>query len=65
MALPLYIPIYMTDTKDLKQQISALKREIAVEASLEKVRTIAMAMKQPGDMLKICKTIAQQLKNSV
>ncbi|RTL57587.1 MAG: GHKL domain-containing protein [Sphingobacteriales bacterium] len=52
----------MNKSPDLKQQVAVLKREITIEDSLEKVRSIAMAMKQPGDMLKICKTISQQLQ---
>ena len=36
--------------------------ELEIETSLERVRTVAMAMKQPGDMLSVCKTISQQLQ---
>jgi signal transduction histidine kinase len=36
-------------------------RELEIETSLEKVRSVAMGMKEAADMLKICKTIAQQL----
>ncbi len=35
--------------------------ELKIEAALERVRATAMAMKQPADMLNICKTISQQL----
>ena len=62
MALPFFIFIYMNKPPDLKQQVTALKREIKIEASLERVRTIAMTMKRPDDMLKICKIISQQLQ---
>jgi hypothetical protein len=37
-------------------------RELEIEASLEKVRTIAMAMRKPDDMLEVCKTISLQLE---
>ena len=37
------------------------KRELEIEASLEKVRVVAMGMKQRADMTKICKTISLQL----
>jgi signal transduction histidine kinase len=36
-------------------------RELEIETSLEKVRTAAMGMKKPEDMLDICKTIAGQM----
>ncbi|XVJ67131.1 MAG: SnoaL-like domain-containing protein [Lacibacter sp.] len=36
-------------------------RELEIETALEKVRSVAMGMKQADDMLLICKTIAQQL----
>ncbi|MBX7109554.1 MAG: adenylate/guanylate cyclase domain-containing protein [Chitinophagales bacterium] len=41
----------------LKQQ----QRELDIEASLEKVRAIALGMNQPADMLEICKTISKEL----
>ena len=37
-------------------------RELEIEAALERVRTIAMAMRKPEDMLKVCKTISLQLQ---
>src|SRR5215467_267832 len=36
-------------------------RDLEIESSLEQVRTVAMAMRKPGDMLEICKTISDQL----
>jgi hypothetical protein len=36
-------------------------RELEIETSLEKVRTIAMGMRKPDDMLDVCKTISIQL----
>ncbi|HEX5111497.1 MAG TPA: ATP-binding protein, partial [Saprospiraceae bacterium] len=36
-------------------------RELEIEAALEKVRTIAMSMQDPNDMLGVCHTIADQL----
>ena len=36
-------------------------RELEIESSLERVRTVAMAMNEPADMLAVCKTIASQL----
>ncbi len=45
-------------TIELEEKNSELK----VETALEKVRAVAMGMKNRADMLKICKTISQQLK---
>jgi len=48
-----------------KQQSAALEyknRELNIQAALEKVRSIAMRMKSRDDMVKICKTIAEQLQ---
>ena len=45
-------------TKELLQK----ERELKIESSLEKVRIMAMAMTQRDDMLRICKTISNQLK---
>ncbi|MBX9785544.1 MAG: nuclear transport factor 2 family protein, partial [Chitinophagaceae bacterium] len=42
-------------------ELETKNRELAIEASLEKVRAVAMGMKKAEDMLSICKTISQQL----
>ncbi|MBI5856347.1 MAG: nuclear transport factor 2 family protein [Sphingobacteriales bacterium] len=36
-------------------------RELEIETALEKVRSIALGMKEPADMPEVCKIIAQQL----
>jgi len=36
-------------------------RELEIEASLERVRAVAMGMKNPDDMLQVCRIIASQL----
>lgn len=38
-------------------------RELEIETALEKVRTIAMSMRKPDDMLEVCKTISVQLES--
>ena len=38
-------------------------RELEIETSLERVRTVAMGMKKPDDMLDMCQVISEQLKN--
>jgi signal transduction histidine kinase len=37
-------------------------RELEIEAALERVRTIAMGMKKPGELLDVCRTISEQLE---
>ena len=46
----------------LKDQLAAKAKEVKIETSLEKVRAVALRMKEPADMLKICKTISLQLE---
>ena len=43
-------------------ELEEKNKELEVEAALERVRTVAMAMKKADDMLSICKTITQQLQ---
>jgi hypothetical protein len=53
-------------TQDLNKTLEKLEEkniELEIEASLEKVRTIAMGMKEPADMLDVCKTISLQLQS--
>jgi len=45
----------------LEKELAQKNRELEVEASLERVRTVAMGMNKADDMLDVCKTIAQQL----
>ena len=50
--------------QDLEQKSKAIEvqnRELEVENALEKVRTIALSMKEPSDMLDVCHIIAGQL----
>jgi hypothetical protein len=53
-------------TRDLNKTLEELEqknRELEIEGSLEKVRTIAMGMRKPADMLDVCKTISFQLQS--
>ncbi len=45
-----------------EKTIEAQNRELKIEAALERVRAVAMSMKDPADMLEICRTISQQLE---
>ncbi|MDX2046704.1 MAG: nuclear transport factor 2 family protein, partial [Chitinophagaceae bacterium] len=44
-------------------ELEGKNKELQIESALERVRTVAMGMKRPADMLEVCKTISQQLKN--
>ena len=44
-----------------RKSVEAQNQELEVEAALERVRSVAMGMKEPADMLEICRIIAQQL----
>jgi hypothetical protein len=48
--------------KKQKKEIDEQKKQSDIEASLERVRTIALSMKEPPDMLEVCKTISHQLE---
>jgi signal transduction histidine kinase len=37
-------------------------RELLIEASLEKVRVIALSMKRPADMIGVCRAISEQMQ---
>ena len=45
-------------TKELQQK----NKELEIESSLEKVRTVAMSMRKPDDMLEVCHMISDQLR---
>ena len=50
--------------EDLQKKSKAIEeqnRELEIESALERVRSVAMGMKKPEDMLDICKTISNQL----
>ena len=46
---------------ELNEQIEKANAELKIETALERVRTAAMAMKEPSDMLGICKIISHEL----
>src|SRR6187397_826032 len=47
---------------ELNEQIEKANEELRIERSLERVRTAAMAMNEPADMLEVCKIISDQLE---
>src|ERR1700747_1464911 len=46
----------------LKIELAEKNRELEIEAALERVRSVALGMKEPADMLEICRTISNQLE---
>lgn len=56
------IKVLQKQNNQLKDQLAAKAKEVKIETSLEKVRAIALRMKEPADMLKICKSISLQLQ---
>jgi signal transduction histidine kinase/ketosteroid isomerase-like protein len=44
-------------------ELEQKNRELGIETALEKVRAIAMGMKEPADMLEVCETISLQLQS--
>jgi len=50
--------------EELEQKRKAVElqnHELEIESSLERVRTVAMSMNRPDDMLHVCQTIGEQL----
>src|SRR6476659_8296316 len=46
------------ELENKRRSIEAQNRELEVEAALERVRAIALSMKEPADMLEVCSIIA-------
>ena len=46
-----------------RKAVEAQNRELEVEAALEKVRSSALAMREPAEMLEVCKIISNQLES--
>ena len=45
-----------------RKAVEAQNRELEVESSLERVRTVAMGMQNPAEMVDVCKIISEQLE---
>ena len=48
--------------QELKTELDKKNRELEIETSLERVRTVAMGMNQPNDMIEVCQVISEQLR---
>ncbi len=44
-------------------ELEQKNRELEIETSLEKIRSAALSMREPEDMLSVCRIIAQQLQS--
>jgi len=44
-------------------ELDGKNRELEIEAALERVRTVAMSMNKPDDMLEACSAISHQLES--
>src|SRR5436190_740475 len=53
----------IAELEQKRKAVEAQNRELEIESSLEKVRTVAMGMRKRDDMLDICHTISQQLES--
>jgi len=45
-----------------RKAVEAQNRELEIESSLERVRTVAMGMNKPGDLLNICEVLFKELQ---
>ena len=45
-----------------RKSIETQNRELEIESSLERVRTVAMGMKKPDDLLKVCEVLFLELQ---
>ena len=47
---------------ELEKQLAEKNRYLQIEASLERVRTVAMSMRKPADLLSICESLYRELQ---
>ena len=52
----------INELEQKRKAVEAQNRELEIETALERVRTIALSMKAPADMLDVCRIISQQLE---
>jgi signal transduction histidine kinase len=45
-----------------RKSVEAQNRELGIEAALERVRTVAMSMRQPADLIQVCKAVFNELQ---
>ena len=47
---------------ELEKQLAEKNRDLQIEASLERVRSVAMSMRKPADLLSICESLFRELQ---
>src|SRR4026207_575449 len=52
----------ITELEQKRKAVEAQNRELEIESTLERVRTVAMGMKEPADMLQVCRRISDLLQ---
>jgi signal transduction histidine kinase len=52
----------ITELEQKRKAVEAQNKELEIESSLERVRTVAMSMNKPDDMLHVCRIISDQLE---
>src|SRR6185312_3988096 len=52
----------IAELEQKRKSVEEKNRELEIEASLERVRTVAMSMMKPGDLLNISKALFAELK---
>jgi signal transduction histidine kinase len=52
----------LIENVELEKELAAKNHELEIEAALEKVRAIALSMKEPAHMLDVCRVISEQLE---
>ncbi len=50
------------ELENKRKAVEAQNKELEIESCLERVRTVAMSMNKPDDMLNVCRVIAEQLE---
>jgi len=51
------------ELENKRKAVEAQNKELEIESCLERVRTVAMSMNKPDDMLQVCRTISEQLQH--
>ncbi|MBD0333259.1 MAG: hypothetical protein ICV66_11445, partial [Chitinophagaceae bacterium] len=54
--------ILLKKNEALEKELAAKHRQLEIEAALERARSVAMGMKQPGDILDVCKAMFTELQ---
>src|SRR6187551_2294497 len=53
----------IAELEEKRKAVECQNRELEIESSLERVRTVAMSMNKRDDMLLVCRTISAELES--